>query len=95
MKAVSKSRRKLKKKAVEYKGGKCVICGYNRCIGALEFHHFDGDDKEFNISHSSFGWEKVKKELDKCILICANCHRELKEGIVEIPSEATPEIYKN
>lgn len=83
-KAVSKRRRKIKEMAVEYKGGKCVFCGYNRCIGALEFHHLNPDEKDFNIASTGTtrSWEKVKKELDKCICVCANCHREIHNGII-------------
>lgn len=68
----------LKRKCVDYKGGKCEQCGYSKYIGALEFHHLDRNGKDFNLSHSrSTTFEKVKSELDKCTLICANCHREL------------------
>ena len=70
--------RNLKKLMVEYKGGKCEKCGYNKCIWAFDFHHINSEDKDFNISNiSTLSWEKVKKELDKCIMLCANCHREL------------------
>jgi hypothetical protein len=64
-----------KLKAIEYKGGKCSGCGYNKCPAALEFHHVDPDKKEAGISFFR-GWLKQKAELDKCILLCANCHRE-------------------
>ncbi len=65
--------------AVEYKGGKCEICGYNRCLDALEFHHNNLTGKKFGISAKGYtrSWDTVKNELDKCMLICANCHREL------------------
>ena len=65
--------------AVAYKGGKCNRCGYNRCIEALEFHHENPSQKDFNISSKGYtrSWERVQKELDKCVMLCANCHREL------------------
>ena len=65
--------------AIEYKGGSCKRCGYNRCIEALEFHHNNSFGKDFSISAKGYtrGWAKVKEELDKCILLCANCHREV------------------
>lgn len=74
--AVSRFRRN-KIKAVEYKGGKCWQCGYNKCIEALEFHHRNptNKDKDF-IRCKSWSWERMKNELDKCELLCANCHRE-------------------
>jgi hypothetical protein len=69
-------RAKVKRRAVEYKGGKCTRCGYDKCDGALDFHHTN-DDKEFGIADSyNKSWERLKTELDKCELICANCHRE-------------------
>ena len=73
--------------AISYGGGKCVLCGYNKCIQALEFHHINSKDKEFGISAKGYtrSWEKVKNELKKCILVCANCHREAHEGIAQLP----------
>lgn len=69
--------RKRKKQAIEYKGGKCELCGYSKCEGALEFHHSDPATKEFSLSAGKFtSFSKFKKELDKCVLLCANCHRE-------------------
>ncbi|CAN5647456.1 hypothetical protein BH20ACI4_BH20ACI4_35300 [soil metagenome] len=70
-------RRNLKLKAVEYKGGKCSNCGYNKCVGALDFHHLNPQKKDFTISGNSGKWENLKIELDKCILLCKNCHAEL------------------
>jgi hypothetical protein len=70
--------RKFKEKCVEYKGGKCELCGYNKCIAALEFHHMDPEKKNFTISMvKSYKMnEEILQELDKCIIVCANCHRE-------------------
>ena len=74
----TKERRYLfKTKALDYKGGKCQKCGYSRCREALEFHHIDPKEKDFMISHSNRrSWDAVKKELDKCVLLCTNCHNE-------------------
>lgn len=75
----NKRRFHLKEKMILYKGGKCVICNYNKCKQALEFHHLNGT-KKFNISGShSRSWEAIKKELSKCILVCSNCHAEIEE----------------
>lgn len=58
-------------------GNKCFLCGYDKCSAALEFHHKDGDEKEKNISSiARAGYEKAFKEAQKCVLLCANCHRE-------------------
>ena len=71
-----------KQSAIEYKGGKCSLCNYSKCLGALEFHHIDPKQKDPNYSslknrHFSF----LKNELDKCILVCSNCHREIHAGL--------------
>lgn len=72
-------RRTFKLKAVEYKGGSCNSCGYNRCIEALEFHHVEPGLKDFEISSKAAArsWADVTAELDKCLMVCANCHREI------------------
>lgn len=77
--AVSRRREKVKKMAVDYKGGECENCGYHECIEALEFHHKDPSQKDFSIGSGSHNhsWVVVKSELDKCLMLCANCHRHL------------------
>lgn len=72
----SDRRRNLKLQAIEYKGGKCVDCGYNELHPEVyDFHHLVRNTKEFDIFISIKSWVKIKKELDKCVLLCANCHR--------------------
>jgi len=80
---VDRRRKELKQKAIDYLGGKCKICGYYKCIRALDFHHKDPTTKDFGISKSGYtrSWEKVKAELDKCILLCCRCHKEVHAGI--------------
>ena len=78
--------RKFKKDAIDYKGSKCCICNYNKCQQALEFHHLDPSKKEFTISNCKLtSFNKIIKELDKCILVCANCHAEIHGGIIKCP----------
>jgi hypothetical protein len=73
-----------KRKCIKYKGGKCVICGYFKCDGALDFHHIG--KKEFGIGEvKSRSFDNMKKELDKCILVCKNCHVEIEAGITKVP----------
>ena len=79
--SVDKRRRKNKELLVEYKGGCCERCGYNKCIAALEFHHLDPSTKEFGLTGNTYGLERQKKEADKCILVCANCHREIHNAL--------------
>lgn len=74
---------RLKKQMVDYKGGSCQMCGYKKYMGALEFHHIDPKQKDFNLSRMkqyTFN-DKVTNELDKCILVCSNCHREIHGGL--------------
>ncbi len=83
--------REKKRKFIEIKGGKCQNCGYNKCIAALEFHHLDPNKKEFS-PHRLKGQtlETALVELEKCVLLCANCHREehyLKEEIKNIQED--------
>ena len=74
-------RQRAKLKLVDYKGGECERCGYNKCMKVLGFHHLDPNEKDFNISGKSWSFEKLKKEVDKCILVCANCHIEIHDEI--------------
>lgn len=62
----------------EYKGGGCSKCGYNKCSAALDFHHIDPATKSFALSKSNMSKSLsiLKEEADKCIILCANCHRE-------------------
>lgn len=87
LKKVAERRKRLKQMAVEHKGGKCQICGYSKCIKALEFHHPDPNEKDFGMSDGGWtrAWSKIKEEIDKCVLVCANCHREIHAGLVDIP----------
>jgi hypothetical protein len=75
-------RQRAKLKLVEYKGGKCIRCGYNKCIASLNFHHRDPEEKEFSITGKSYSFERLKKEVDKCDLVCANCHGEIHNGLL-------------
>lgn len=68
-------------KIKEARGGKCVRCGYDKCITALEFHHIDPSKKDFTISNGNFKLQDAIKESKKCILLCSNCHKEFHSGI--------------
>ncbi len=77
---------KYKQEAVSYLGGKCRLCGYDRYIGSLEFHHIDPTKKHIDY-HKMRNWSfsRKKEELDKCVLVCSNCHKEVEAGILELP----------
>ncbi len=85
-------RKRVKLKAVAQKGGKCICCGYSTCIGALTFHHIDPTTKEFNISGTSYSWLRIQNELEKCVLVCMNCHAEIENGIRCLPPTADPNL---
>lgn len=73
--------------ARDYKGGQCEICAYKKCSRALPFHHIDPKTKIFGISDKGLtrSWSKIQEEIEKCILLCANCHMEIHEGITQLP----------
>lgn len=87
--AVVEWRQRTKIKLVAYKGGSCEICGYNKCLTALQFHHKDPSKKDFTISGSSKAYETLRLEVDKCILVCSNCHAEIHAGINQFTELAT------
>lgn len=74
-------RKRRKLNLVKLSGEKCNVCGYNKCINALEFHHINPEEKEFGLGNGNCRkLETDLKELKKCILVCANCHREIEAG---------------
>lgn len=93
-KNVSNWRQSIKERAIQYKGGKCIICGYKRCNRALVFHHLDPKYKQFGIANNGLcrSWDKVKKELDKCVLLCSNCHNEVHSNLINM-EDYVQQIY--
>ncbi len=85
VRAVRKRRKKVREMALEYKGSKCQCCGYEKCKDSLEFHHIIKDDKNFGISAKGYtrSWKAIKEELNKCVMLCANCHREWHAGMID------------
>jgi hypothetical protein len=84
-----------KQNIVNLFGGNCCICGYNKCLAALSFHHKDPKQKDFDISKKAFT-NKITfsciRELEKCILICANCHFETHAGMHKEKIEQLPDL---
>ena len=80
-KYVKEYRARVKQKCLAYKGGSCQRCGYNRSPRALTFHHLDPSKKDFGVAAAHRPWSVVKQELDKCILLCFNCHMEEHERL--------------
>lgn len=76
--------------AIDYLGGKCIKCNFKGSPAAFDFHHRDMSEKEININQAlKWSWERLVKELDKCDLMCSNCHRELHH-----PAESYEEIKR-
>ena len=88
--AVSKRRRKVKAILVDEAGGRCGLCGYDRCVGALAFHHLDPETKTFGLAEGGLARSLVeaRAEAAKCILLCANCHAEVEAGLAVLPRRA-------
>ncbi len=85
--AVARRRRKIKRLLVEEAGGSCCICGYERCLAALHFHHVDPTSKRFALSNRGVtrSLERARAEARKCVLLCSNCHAEVEAGAATIP----------
>ncbi len=88
--AVKLWRRNTKLRMITAMGGKCAICEYNKSSNALDFHHLDPTFKEMSFgkmrSHPA-GWGRIVIELRKCVLLCCRCHREVHEGLAEVPPD--------
>ena len=84
--AVTARRRRVKRLLIEEAGGCCVLCGYDRFPGALQFHHVDPSAKSFALSVQGVArsLEKARAEAAKCVLMCANCHAEVEGGLATI-----------
>jgi hypothetical protein len=85
---VSDHRRRLKSILVAEAGGGCCICGYDKHITALEFHHIDPSRKVLAISQNgvTLSLDALRAEAEKCVLVCSNCHAELEAGVLEVPA---------
>lgn len=87
-KYIKEWRNNTKQRIVTVMGGKCQCCGYNKCNAALECHHLNPTEKDFSfgkITANPRAWNKILSELEKCILVCANCHREIHNNSREVP----------
>jgi len=87
--AVTRRRRRVKQILVAEAGGRCVVCGYDRSIGALHFHHLDPSTKRFPVSSQghTVSIDLARDEAAKCVLLCANCHVEVEHGITALPPQ--------
>jgi hypothetical protein len=77
-------KKRNKRKAIVYKGGQCIHCGFNESMAAMHFHHINPENKSFDINQGiAKTWSIIKEELDKCILLCMNCHFKEHERLDE------------
>lgn len=80
-------RRNTKIRSVAYKGGSCIVCGFDKYQGSMDFHHLDPSEKEFTISAKDIKFETILNELDKCVLLCKNCHSAIHSDELELTAE--------
>jgi cytochrome c553 len=75
---------------VDEAGGRCAVCGYDRCIINLHFHHVDPSEKSFAMTVAmGKSIATFREEAKKCVLVCANCHGEIEAGLIESPPAGT------
>lgn len=85
---IVRRRRKVKALLVAEAGGRCVLCGYARCLAALQFHHLNPAEKRLELSRGgTLSLLTLRNEVEKCVLLCANCHVEVEDGMVDLPLE--------
>ena len=92
--AVARRRRRVKELIVNEAGGRCVLCGYDKCQAALHLHHVDPRTKSFGLAQRGItrAIDEVRHEAEKCILVCSNCHAEIESGITSVPVEFSAAI---
>lgn len=84
-KNVKKWRQNTKLRLVEAFGNECGVCGYNKSISSLCFHHLDPIGKETILSSICKSWKVTVEEARKCVMLCMNCHGEVHVGMTKIP----------
>jgi hypothetical protein len=91
--AVTRRHRRLKQILVAEFGGGCVVCGYDRVLGNLHFHHVDPSQKAFGITMArGRSLAAYREEAEKCVLVCANCHGEIEAGLIPSPPAGTGRV---
>ena len=83
-------RNAVKAKCIKEKGGKCIVCGFDKFLSALDFHHKDSNSKTDNVAHlftRNLAFETILKEIEKCVVVCANCHRGLHSNELVLPPD--------
>ena len=84
--AVTRRKQKIRRILVAEAGGRCAVCGYERCIINMHFHHVDPSTKELSMTaQTGRSLDAFREEAKKCVLLCANCHGEVEAGLIESP----------
>jgi 5-methylcytosine-specific restriction endonuclease McrA len=93
--AVVRRRRKVKELLVSDAGGRCLVCGYDRYIGALHFHHLDPAEKRMALGGGgvTLALETLRSESRKCVLLCSNCHAEVEAGVTQLPDTVAEAVH--
>jgi hypothetical protein len=94
--SVARHRRKVKETLVAEAGGSCVVCGCDRCLTALAFHHLDPTEKRLAISQNgvTLSLDTIRAEARKCVLVCANCHAEIESGAISLPDTVAAAVIR-
>ena len=94
---VHQKKRDIKRRAIDYLGGKCQRCGYKGIPSVYDFHHKNPEEKDFSWGETRKTWDNLKSELDKCVLLCANCHREVhdEEWFNQLPDSHPEKVHRN
>jgi hypothetical protein len=95
MDRVARRRRRVKEILVADAGGRCRLCGYDKYLGALEFHHLDPKEKRLEIGYVALALETMRAEARKCLLLCSNCHAEVEAGVAVIPLQFRRQVPNN
>jgi hypothetical protein len=82
----------MKEALVADAGGACALCGYSRCLAALEFHHLDPALKCFSVAARGVtrSLAEAREEAEKCVLLCSNCHAEVEAGVRVLQAKHVP-----
>ena len=90
--AVTRRRKRVKEVLVAEAGGECALCGYSRCLAALEFHHLDRASKRFSVAARGLtrSLAEAREEAEKCVLLCSNCHAEVEAGVRPLQANQVP-----
>jgi len=83
--ATARAYRKRKRNKIQSLKTPCIVCGFDKHPEAIDFHHLDPTEKDFIVARSmGKAWDKVKAEIEKCVCLCANCHRLHHAGIIDL-----------